>query len=221
MNCHTARNHFDDLLDRALTTASETLVMRHVAACPACKQALANEQALRRLLREQPLPPPSTGFAARALHTAKPPATGYRRGFTAGFGVAAAAALALWIGSVAIPFGDTGRELTPAVTLALHETRTVNLVFDTPRDLPDATIVMRLPPSMEIAGYPGQRELAWQASLQAGANSLALPIIARGGEGGELTAKIAVGDQEKTFRLKLDVRAIPKAGRTRAFTGLA
>lgn len=221
MNCLAARNHFNALLDRALTPGSEAEVMRHIAACANCKQAWAREQNLRRLLREQPVPPPSPGFAARALRAAAREAGGgYRHGFATGFGIAAAAALVLWIGTVAVPFG-ADRDALPAVTLVAHEARTVHLVFDSPRELADATIVLRLPPSMEISGYPGRRKLAWRASLQAGANAVALPIIAYGTEGGELTASIAHGDGQKTFRLKLDVRPAPNAGRKPASTGVA
>lgn len=221
MNCLTARNHFNALLDRALTPAGEAEVMRHIAACPNCERALARERTLRRLLREQPVLPPSPGFAARVLRAAeREVGGGYRHGFAAGFGIAAAAVLMLWIATVSVPFGG-GQDTVPAVTLMPNEARTVNLVFDSPRDLPQATIVLRLPPSMEIAGYPGRRELAWQASLQAGANAVALPIIAYGTEGGELTASIAYGEREKTFRLKLNVRPVPKAGHARTDTGLA
>lgn len=216
MNCLTARTHFNTLLDHGLMPAIEGQVMHHVAACPDCQQALARERGLRRLLREQPVPPPSPGFAARALRAAsRRPAAGYRRGF----GIAAAAAFALWIGTVTVPFG-VGREAIPAVTLVPHETRAVRLVFETPRDLPDVTIAMRLPSSMEIAGYPGQRELTWQASLHAGANTLTLPLVARGAKGGELTAKIAYGSEEKVFRLKLEVQPTPQADRTPAVIGL-
>lgn len=220
MNCLATRNHLGALLDRALTPAAEAEVRRHVGTCPHCEQALAREQTLRRLLRAQPVPPPSPGFAARALRAATPKRSDYRYGFGVGFGVASAAALVLWLATVNIPFGG-GRDALPAVTLMPHEARTVKLVFDSPRDLPEATIVLRLPPSVEIAGYPGRRELVWQASLQAGANVVALPIVAHGTGGGELTASIAYGEQEKTFRLKLDVRPTPEAGHVPAGIGRA
>lgn len=206
MNCQETRNAFDDLLDDALPLPMHDKLHRHLRGCGPCREALAAEHALRRALRGLPVPPPSPGFAARALREAgaTPQPRHGRMAFAAGFASAAAAGVVLWlVAALPGPFQSDSDATVPAVALAVGEVRTVNLVFDVPADLANATLAVRLPDDAEIKGLPGQRSLTWQTSLRKGENLLALPLVLNGAGGGVLTATVSAGEQQKEFRIRL------------------
>lgn len=213
MDCHYAQSLFDDLLDGSLTLPAREALQRHVVECTACRAAHEQARAVQRVLRALPVEPPEPGFAARALRaarTAQP--DGMRRpryGFAAGFASALAASLVVWLAAAPQPPAAAG----PSITVARDQTQTINLVVNVPQDMPDAILAVHLPEATELAGYPGERQLLWQTSLRRGENLLALPVIVRGATAGELVATVTHGDQQKIFRLQLQVQAPAATGR--------
>lgn len=214
MDCRYAQSLFDDLLDGSLTLPAREALQRHLVECTACRAAHEQARAVQRALRALPVEPPEPGFAARALRaarTAQP--DGMRRpryGFAAGFASALAASLAVWL--VAAP-PQPPAAAGPSITVARDQTQTINLVVNVPQDMPDAILAVHLPEATELAGYPGERQLLWQTSLRRGENLLALPVIVRGATAGELVATVTHGDQQKIFRLQLQVQPAGATGR--------
>jgi hypothetical protein len=125
-----------------------------------------------------------------------------------GFGSAVAAGLALWIiGGVLMTEpqpGDLGAAV-PAVTMALEEPHTINLVFSSATDLDNATLTVSLPFGVEIAGFEGQQEISWITTLQKGKNVLPLKLIATSPQGGEVLATLTHDGDDKSFRLLVTV----------------
>jgi len=62
-----------------------------------------------------------------------------------------------------------------------------------------------LPDGVELAGFPGQREIAWQTSLVEGKNYLPLELIALSPVGGEVLARLEHDNRMRTFRLRIEV----------------
>lgn len=162
------------------------------------------------LLREHAVPEPDAGFYDRAL--ARATQTGARRQrnrwLMTGFGSAVAAGLAVWLISgmlMTAPDIDNTVAKIPGVSIALEETRTVNLVFSSATALDEARLTVSLPDGIELAGFPGQREISWETSLTEGRNLLPLKLIALTPVGGELLAKLEHDDRNRTFRLQVDV----------------
>lgn len=204
MTCQILHNKLDDYLDGSLEPAVHAALGHHLESCSECRNVLLREQQFRALLRKQPVAPASPGFSARALRQAARRQS-QRRGFAAGFATAAAAALVLWLGTTLWQPASLPEAQLPGINLVLNQSQKVNLVVNAPRAMERATLAIYLPEHAELDGYPGQRELIWQTSLQQGQNLLALPLIARHKEGGELIAKVAYDGQEKTIRLRLKV----------------
>lgn len=207
MSCTHTEQFIDELLDGTLALPQREALERHSAECGLCRQRIAQERRLRQALRSLPIAPASPGFAARALRAAReqsaPAPRSHRHGFVTGFASALAAGFVLWVvAGLYTPLAPTPASL-PEVTLAINEERMVNVVFNAPQDMPDATLAIYLPEQTELAGYPGMRELTWQAALQQGENLLALPMIARGAGEGELVAAVIYGDKRKEFRVRL------------------
>lgn len=168
------------------------------------------DQDLARSLREYRVPDPDPGFFDRALLRATHDGARRQRNrwIAAGFGSAVAAGLALWLAAGALlsppDLPDAG-DVIPGVTMALEEPRTINLVFSSATALDSASLTVSLPPGVEMAGFPGQREVAWETSLGEGRNVLPLTLVALTPTGGELLARLEHDNRRRTFRVRLDV----------------
>ena len=168
------------------------------------------DQALQALLKDYPVPEPSEAFFDQALARATHEGIGRQRNrwILTGFGSAVAAGIALWfIGGFLmttpdLPIADPG---VPGVTMTLEEPRTINLVFASTDALDSAVLTVTLPDGLELAGFPGQREISWQTSLNEGKNLLPLELIAVSPVGGEVLARLEHKDRNRTFRLRIEV----------------
>ena len=94
---------------------------------------------------------------------------------------------------------------TPAVTLTVGETRTINLVFGARLGIDDVEFTIDLPPGIELAAHPGQRRVTGQAALAGGDNALPLTLVARSGSGGQLAARLKRRDEQKVFVVDVTV----------------
>jgi hypothetical protein len=94
---------------------------------------------------------------------------------------------------------------TPAVELTIDEPRTINLVFAARGALDGIELTVDLPPGIELATHPGERRVVAQTALAAGDNALPLTLVARGGSGGQLAARLRTGDDRKTFVVDVTV----------------
>jgi hypothetical protein len=125
-----------------------------------------------------------------------------------GFGSAIAAGLAIWVITAMLmttpQIPDIGPAI-PGVTIALEQEQTVRLVFASATALDSAMLTVSLPEGIELAGFPGQREITWETSLQKGKNLLPLTLVALTPAGGELLATLEHDDRDRTFRLLVEV----------------
>jgi len=168
------------------------------------------EQELLDMLKEYPVPEAETGFYDRALIRAvhKGSRRQRNRWMLAGFGSAIAAGLAIWVITAMLmttPQLPDAEPTIPGVTIAMQQEHTVRLVFSSAQALDSATLTVSLPDGIELAGFPGQREITWQTSLQEGKNLLPLTLIALTPSGGEVLARLEHKDRNRTFRLRVDV----------------
>ena len=168
------------------------------------------EQELLELLKDYPVPEAQAGFYDQALVQAAHQGTQRQRNrwLMTGFGSAIAAGLAIWVITAMlmttpqIPDADPA---IPGVTIALAQEQTVRLVFASANALDSATLTVSLPEGIELAGFPGQREITWETSLEEGKNLLPLTLIALTPAGGELLATLEHEDRNRTFRLLVEV----------------
>ena len=125
-----------------------------------------------------------------------------------GFGSAIAAGLAIWMISAMLmttPQLPDAEPAVPGVTIALAQEKTVRLVFASASALDSATLTVSLPEGIELSGFPGQRQITWETSLEEGENMLPLTLIALTPAGGELLATLEHKDRNRTFRLLVEV----------------
>lgn len=210
MNCDYTERNLDDYVDGRVAEGQREAIANHVVSCESCAALVAREQEFRGLLRDYPAPQAAAGFYDRALVRAAGHSSRRQRNrwLLTGFGSAIAAGLAIWVISgvllTAPNPADTGSTI-PGVTVALEVPRTVNLVFASATSLESAMLTVSLPEGIELAGFPGQREISWETSLNEGRNLLPLKLIALTPAGGELLARLEHKDRNRTFRLHIDV----------------
>ena len=174
------------------------------------EKRMQEEQELLQLLKDYPAPEADAGFYDRALVRAvhKSSRRQRNRWMLAGFGSAIAAGLAIWAITAMLmttPQLPDAEPAIPGVTIAMEQERTVRLVFASAEALDSATLTVSLPEGIELAGFPGQREITWETSLQEGKNLLPLTLVALTPAGGELLARLEHKDRNRTFRLRIDV----------------
>lgn len=168
-----------------------------------------DDRELLELLRDLPAPEAPAGFYDRTLARAVYAGSRRqrRRWLLTGFGAAVAATAALWF--VAGTFFASPEILPddsiPAVTMTLEQPRTVNFVFASATALESAMLTVSLPNGIELAGFPGQREITWETSLREGRNLLPLTLVAMTPAGGELLATLEHEDRGRTFRLRVTI----------------
>ncbi|MDJ0699417.1 MAG: hypothetical protein QNJ07_06130 [Woeseiaceae bacterium] len=168
------------------------------------------DRELRDLLKDYPMPEASAAYFDDAL--VKAARTGARRQrnrwLLTGFGSAIAAGLAIWFMAgvlMTTPDLPQADAPIPEVTIALEEPKTINLVFASATALDSAVLTVTLPEGIELAGFPGQKEISWETSLVEGKNRLPLKLIALTPHGGELLARLEHKDRDREFRLRVDV----------------
>ena len=174
------------------------------------EQTDRQDQELLELLRDYPMPEPAAGFFDRALVRATHEGSRRQRNrwMLTGFGAAVAATVVMWFVSGIFfnaPDGPAPGASIPGVTMALEEPRTVNFVFASESALDSATLTVTLPDGIELAGFPGQREITWETSLREGRNLLPLTLVALTPAGGELLARLEHDNRDRTFRLRVTV----------------
>lgn len=167
------------------------------------------DREIQALLKDYPMPQASADFFDTALVRATHEGTRRQRNrwVMTGFGSAIAAGLALWmIGAFffAAPELPSAGPTVPGIVMTVEEPRTVNLVFASAEALDSATLTVSLPAGLELAGFPGQREITWQTSLDAGKNLLPLHLIATSPVSGEVLATLEHNQRGRTFRLSIE-----------------
>ena len=140
---------------------------------------------LRQALRQMPVPSPRPGFAEEALaravasheREAKRPARAFVRWET-WFGAAVGAAVAA-LATFLVMRPDVPSAQEPGITLAINESRNVDVLIDSERTLDGAMIRVVTTGSVELEGFEDKHSVEWQTRLERGRNVLSLPVVAR------------------------------------------
>jgi hypothetical protein len=162
-----------------------------------------------------PVPPPRPGFVddviAKAVTISAPrpaPKAVRRNAFArwetwmgAAMGAAVAVVVTVLLMRPVVPTFDTG------VTLAIDESRTIDVLIDSERTLEDATIRVAAIGSVELDGFEDRRQVQWQTRLDRGRNVLSLPIVARSAGAAELVATIEHEGRTRRVAVKMKVKS--------------
>jgi hypothetical protein len=207
MDCHDVGLHLDDFLDGRLDAARQQALREHLRLCVACRRRHDHAAALLAAVRTLPAPPAPAGLADRLLAPgARRAAAGAPRFRNRIVALALAATLALGVALGVFFAGQPTPLPTASVALELERPETVRLVLNSAQPLRGVTLTLTLPENVELIGYAGRRELAWQTDLAPGANLLQLPLVAHGTPRGELVARLSQGERGRAVRVRIQVK---------------
>ncbi|MFK5914312.1 MAG: hypothetical protein QM484_08040 [Woeseiaceae bacterium] len=207
MNCTQFNKILDDYIDGSLLTIQLSHAQLHLNECTDCQRIYSQANCLLTTLKDIPVPPAKVGYEKRVLsflNNKQEKQTPYQNLFFAGFSGAVAASFALWLILSPVSQFSPPTENMKTVNLLIQKQQTIDLVFNLASELPDATLTIKLPEKVEIAGYSGKRQLIWTTSLKQGPNRLALPLIARNKNNGILIATLSKNGKTKTFKIKIN-----------------
>jgi len=216
MGCNRLKDCLDTYVDGELPERERAGLDEHLRGCAACSELLARERRLRQMLNALPVSEPSPGFMQEITMRASAQTSSRRRQWMAALGGALAAGLAItWVALA--PLGGEREEAASSVatvTMTLHETRTVRLVFGSAEEIRDARLLVTLPPGVTLAGHGARQSIRWRTSLRPGNNVLPLELVVNEGTGGDLVARLEHGDKHRTFRVRVAVApdATPRRG---------
>lgn len=168
-----------------------------------------DREPLRNALKRLPVPPPRPGFVESAIAkaTRRPPAAKrssvfarWEMWFGVAVGVAASVLVTVFLLRPVAP-ADVG-----AVTLAVAESRNIDVVIDSERTLDQATIRIATTGAIELNGFDDNRQVQWQTRLDRGRNVLSLPIVARSTGAAQLVATIEHGGRVRRVAVKMLIK---------------
>lgn len=160
------------------------------------------------LLKDYPMQEATAGFYDQALVRATHEGSRRQRNrwVLSGFAAAMVVGIALWfVSGVFLTTPVAPEAEIPGIAMTLEEPRTVNLVFASRMALEGAMLTVTLPEGVELAGFPGQREVKWETSLVEGKNLLPLKLVALTPAGGEVLARLEHENRGRTFRLRVSI----------------
>jgi hypothetical protein len=117
--------------------------------------------------------------------------------------VVGAAATVLVTVFVISPRTDTS---TSNITLAVNESRNIDVLIESERTLDDATIRVATSGPVELNGLGDNHEVAWQTRLERGRNVLSLPVVARAAGDAQLIAVVEHAGKKRRVGINLSVR---------------
>lgn len=173
-------------------------------------------QTLRLALRRMPTPEPRVGFVERALARAAVPQRVAQASLPARLrrfmsrwetwaGAALGAAATAAVTFMLLRPVDSTVGPQPRLALTLHETRNVDVLIDSERELKGATIRIAATGSIALDGFDDEQHVDWQADLERGSNLLSLPVVARTAGKGQLVAVIEHDGRTRRVAVELTV----------------
>ena len=208
MTCDRIKTELDDYLDDDIAPDARWELEAHLQYCGACRAILEQGQRLQQALSTYPVNGPAPGFFDRALEAAREDAkpAAPKRWTVRHMGALAAGMAVLVVGGLFMHNPElTSSDPVTGVSMAVHETRTINLVFASATELEGVSLTVALPDGVELADYRGLDRVSWTTRLQAGKNVLPLELVAIGGSGGELVARLQHEGDEKVFTVRVGV----------------
>lgn len=92
-----------------------------------------------------------------------------------------------------------------AVSLTIGMPHTVNLLFESRAPVAGVEFTLDLPEGIALRGREGEQRFVWHSPLVLGSNLLPLELVAQGGRGGQLAARLRHADAQKIFVVDISV----------------
>ncbi len=192
MNCEMFRGQWSDWRDGRGGVDDEAMA-RHREACPDCARYDREMRSLLEGLATLPLP----GNHAKG---GRVPAGAPRWA-----ALAATLVIGIALGVLLAQRDEPGTtpEATPVELASVGEQR-IAIAIESPRRYDQVEFVVELPEGVELAGFPGQRQVRWSGALEKGRSRLRLPLRVRNeARGGDLVTRVRHAGGERRLVVPL------------------
>jgi len=225
ITCNDASSQLNAYTDGELSSAECEPIEQHLQHCSACNTAYTQRQQLLNALKSMPNLSASPMLSQRILSlranttaNANPSASTDRSikattqrqkyiWFSAGAGSALAASVLLFFVTMALKPMDVSTPAMNAVIDSLHVAQNINFVVHSSRALENVRFSVMVPGNIQLKGYTGLHELAWNGKLLKGDNLLSLPVIANNATPGVLVMRVQHQGAEKEYRINVNIDA--------------
>lgn len=202
VNCKQITSQLDEYLDGMLSSDQSSLFQQHLQDCADCRAQQEQIRLFQEDLKLLPVTKPDPAFFDRALKKATRPQHFGLVKKVAGLAIAAS----VFVLVLTNIFPSAQQQQLAGITMALYETRTVQISLNAEREMQGAKITIRLPDGVELKGFPGRRVVSWNTDLQQGVNILPLPLVAVALSEGRVIARLEHDNKSRELEVMLSVR---------------
>jgi len=207
VKCQAAKNLMQEAVNGKLNGADTGLITAHLHECAACREDYRQTSNMLEMLRDISVPPPSAGFADRALSNAArlhPARAGSRNNYVTGGIAASLVAVFLMI---SVMTGPGPGQPNADIVLIDGQVKTIRVAIESSRVIDNIEVTIDVSDNLEIEGYGNQQEISWTTRLERGVNLIALPVTAIAAGDGEIVARVGLDGAEKVFRIRTRYQA--------------
>ncbi len=205
----------DSYLDGDMTPEEAAGFERQLSTSGQAVDVLNRERRRRELLRGLPVAAMSADFAERALGVAR---RRHRARYARNASIGLAASLVLAVLVVLRP-GGSGLEQpqqqlaakVPTVVISMGQPEVIRLRIRSNQNVQNVKFDVQLPEHLRFASASGERSVQWSGGLKQGVNVLDLPVVGQAAAGGQIVARVEAGQDEREFRLAVEVRPRERA----------
>lgn len=219
MNCEQVQDSISGHADGSLSGILQQAIDNHLKRCKTCAEVLEQEKELVAQLKNSYVPAPREQFFSEALVRARQHHEGalLNQPMSRYFGTAACILLATLL-ILVLQGRDANEQPNNSLlansgielTVMGDEQLDIHLQLLANNDIEHATMVIEVPPSLQIVGYEEVQILEWPVVLRKGKNVLELPIKARQfytrDRTGYLIARLKTQTRQTDFDIKVTIK---------------
>ncbi|NOZ52720.1 MAG: hypothetical protein GXP08_06185 [Gammaproteobacteria bacterium] len=203
--CKDTHEQLDAYLDSDLTATESCGIKQHLQHCNTCNALFTQRQQLVHAMNTMPDISTPTYLSRRILETRAAKQRQKVIWFSAGIASTLAASILVFVVTLILKPVDSSIQTMNAVVASLHEIQNINVVVHSDRVLENVRFSVVMPSNIQLKGYSGLHELAWNGKLTKGDNLLSLPVIARDATPGILVMRVQHQGAEKEYRINVDI----------------
>jgi len=207
ITCYQVRIKIDEMINGV---SCRNNISQHLEDCESCRTYLKKRKMMLSLLNQFPSHHVDSQAELMTLKESYKiwpfPSHSWAIGSFSALASGFAVVLIFWLTSFGVPEIKKEHLKNQGVIAYLGEVKTINLLFNSQRELDNVRFSLIIPPGINIKEYADTQHLTWQGKLTKGDNILSIPIIAKSLKSQNISLSIEHESSQKLIYLMVDVR---------------